>query len=340
MMNNNERIQELMNRMTSFQKPAYHKSELLGEMLGLQGDMVKLTYCEEHAENANLKIYDVENHLAELNEQCGGIAEQELKEFKNDCKDFSNLIRAEISGQRGEYRAFRTLDFIKSENRIIKNVELSDGELRTEIDALVITKAGLTIVEVKNTAKDIFIDERGDYYRTGEFLKWDCNIAEKMAVKETLLRKLLTSEEVKIPTIRKIVVFTDNRIQVQNKYIDIETCFVSQLAYKIDGFASEDFYDLDGIKKIVEQASVREVYPFEFDVEKFKRDYAVLMAKLEAANASDEQSEMSSDYIEREDIQDFEDGRNTIGKTAIVAGAIMFVTLVLTSAFKRRGNSK
>ncbi len=340
MINNNERIQELMNGMTSFQKPAYHKSGLLGEMLGLQGDMVKLTYCEEHAENANLKIYDVEHHLAELNEQCGGIADQELKEFKNDCKDFSNLIRAEISGHRGEFRAFRTLDFIKSENRIIKNVELSDGELRTEIDALVITKAGLTIVEVKNTAKDIFIDERGDYYRTGEFLKWDCNIAEKMAVKETLLRKLLASEEVKIPTISKIVVFTDNRIQVQNKYNDIETCFVSQLAYKIDGLASEDFYDLDGIKNIVEQASAREVYPFEFDVEKFKRDYAVLMAKLEAANASDEQNEMPTDFVECEDTHEHEDRRNTIGRTAIVASAVMFATLVLTSAFKKGGNSR
>ena len=104
---------------------------------------------------------------------------------------------------------------------------------------MVINPSGLVIIEVKNTAKDIFIDDRGDYFRTGEFLKWDCNIAEKMAVKETLLRKVLATAGIDTPDIHKIVAFTDNRIQVQNKCNMIETCFVSQLSYKIDDLRNE-----------------------------------------------------------------------------------------------------
>ncbi|MBQ6416842.1 MAG: hypothetical protein IJJ65_11405, partial [Butyrivibrio sp.] len=46
------------------------------------------------------------------------------------------------------------------------------------------TPGAVTIIEVKNTAKNIFLDENGDYFRTGEYLRWDCNIAEKMTLKE------------------------------------------------------------------------------------------------------------------------------------------------------------
>ena len=80
-------------------------------------------------------------------------------------------------------------------NIILKNIELKDGDDRTELDAVVITPYGITIVEVKNTARDIFIDENGNYYRTGEFLNWDCNIVQKMNLKEDLLKRALEKEE-------------------------------------------------------------------------------------------------------------------------------------------------
>lgn len=151
------------------------------------------------------------------------MADEELQRFKNGSKTFCNLIKAEVSGNRGEAKAFRTLQFILSKNIILKNVELSDGNLRTELDAVVITPSAITIIEVKNTAKNIFIDENGNYFRTGEFLKWDCNIAEKMSAKEELLRKVLAADSMNQIQIRSIVVFTDNRIEVQNKYSRIRT---------------------------------------------------------------------------------------------------------------------
>ena len=82
-------------------------------------------------------------------------------------KILCNLIKAEISGNRGEYKAFKTLEYLQSQNKVMRNVELSHGETRTEIDALVITPKCLTIVEVKNTSKNnLLIDEDGNYYRT------------------------------------------------------------------------------------------------------------------------------------------------------------------------------
>ena len=204
-----------------------------------------------------------------MNRDCGNVADEELQNFKNGSKMLCNLIKAEISGARGETKAFRTLQNIRNKNIVLRNVELCDGDLRTELDAVVIMPGTIVIVEVKNTAKDIFIDENGDYYRTGEFLRWDCNIAEKMMIKEDLLRKALESKGIQNVQLRSVVVFTDNRIEVQNKYSNIRTCFVSQLAYVINGFKGGKVLtneEMEQSERAIIEAERKQAYPFEFDV--------------------------------------------------------------------------
>ncbi len=250
-------------------------------MFNLQQEVVRLTFNEEHADTANLKIWDVENHLEQLNEECGHVADEELQRFKDGSKVLCNLIKAEISGSRGESKAFRALDYVKSRNLVLKNVELTDGDHRTELDAVVITPAAITIIEVKNTAKNIFIDDQGSYYRTGEFLKWDCDIAGKMNLKVELLRKSLAGSEFESMHIESVVVFTNNRIEVQNKCQSIKTCFVSQLPYIIDGLRGECSLSdekMHAVRVAIEEAACHESYPFEFDVQQYKKDFVVLMA--------------------------------------------------------------
>lgn len=286
------RVNELMASMNSFGKDAYYKSELLNEMFNLQSEIVALTFNDEHAVTANLKIWDVEKHLEQLNQDCGNVADEELKRFKDGSWKLSNLIKAEISGNRGEYKAFSKLDTLNTDHIILKNVELKDGDQRSELDAIVITPYGVTIVEVKNTSRNIFIDEEGNYYRTGEFLRWDCQIAQKMDVKEGLLRKILVDAGIENIRINRIVVFTDYRIQVQNKCESIRTCFASQLTYIIDGFKSADQIsreDMDNMEFLIRDAECREAYPVDFDVEQYKADFATLMAVLEEASAKAEE---------------------------------------------------
>ena len=283
------RVTELLNAMKSFSKDKYRKDELLTEMFALQEEIVGLTFNGEHASTADLRIWDVEKHLEQLNQECGGIANEELQRFEEGSKKLCNLIKAEISGNKGENRAFRTLQYIHSKNIILKNVELSHDDRRSELDAIVITPAGITIVEVKNTAKNIFIDDNGGYYRTGEYLKWDCNIADKMAIKEELLRVALANGGIDNIQITSVVVFTDDRIELQNKCPAIKTCFVSQLAYLIDDQNKETKYTDEAMKQIessIRETESKESYPFDFDVAKYKMDFALLMATLEDASAN------------------------------------------------------
>ncbi len=289
---NMNRVNELKANMNSFGKDAYYKNELLNEMFALQSEIVALTFNDDHAAIGNLKIWDVERHLEQLNQDCGNVADEELKRFKDGSWKLSNLIKAEISGNRGEYKAFSKLDTLRTDHIILRNVELKDGDQRSELDAIVITPYGVTIVEVKNTSRNIFIDEEGNYYRTGEFLRWDCQIAQKMDVKEALLRKVLTDSGIENVKINRIVVFTDYRIQVQNKCESIRTCFASQLTYIIDGFKSADQLsreDMDNMEFLIRDAECREAYPVDFDVEQYKADFATLMAVLEEASAKAEE---------------------------------------------------
>lgn len=294
---NMNRVNELMASMNSFGKEAYHKSELLDEMIALEKEIVALTFNENHAETANLKIRDVEDHLQLLNEECGNIVDHELARFKSEGKILTNMIKAEISGNKGERKAFRTLAYLQKEHIILKNVELKDEDLRTEIDAVVINPAGITIVEVKNTSRDIFIDEEGNYYRTGEFLNWDCNIMEKLELKEKLLRRALTKDGIGDVEINSIVVFTDNRIKVQNKCSNVKTCFVSQLAYIIDDLVGKKYInkvEMEHIEEAINEFKCKEVYPVNFDVAQFKKDFATLMVTLEQAKTKLEELEVEA----------------------------------------------
>ena len=296
------RVKELMSSMKSFGKEAYYRSELLDEMFALQREIVALTFNEDHASTADLRIWDVERHLEQMNQDCGNVADEELGRFEEGCKNLCNLIKAEISGRRGEYKVFRTLEYLNTNHIILKNVELQDGDLRSELDAVVITPGGITIVEVKNTAKNIFIDEEGNYYRTGEFLRWDCNIAQKMDIKEVLLRKVLESEGIEDVEINSVVVFMDNRIEVQNKYAQIRTCFVSHLAYIVDVFKSQTNLSqekMENIESLIRQAEHKEAYPVAFDVKQYKQDFAILMAVLEEASVKNEEQPEIEEVIEK-----------------------------------------
>lgn len=343
---NKNRVNELVATMESFGKEKYQKSELLTEMLALQQEIVGLTFNGDHASTADLKIWDVERHLDQLNQDCGNVADEELKRFKDGSKTLCNLIKAEISGSRGEAKAFRTLQYIRSKNIVLKNVELGDENLRAELDAVVITPGTVTIIEVKNTAKNIFIDENGDYFRTGEFLKWDCNIAEKMTLKEELLRKVLASDGMEDVKIRSIVVFTDNRIEVQNKYSRIRTCFISQLAYIIDGFKNDRHFtdeEMGQIEGLIRTAESKGSYPFDFDVAQYKLDFATVMAIIEEASAKEEESRYEEVVVEPktgawDGLKKFFTSKYVgYAGSAAAAATVTFISTVAVSAIRKGG---
>ena len=286
---NTNRANEIASSFTSFTKKAYHKTEILPELFALQTELVEKTFAEG-TETVGLKIWDVERHLDEMNAEFGGIVTKQLEVFRKDCKSLCNLIKAEISGNRGEAKAFNSLSCIHGKHTVLKNIELSNDEMRSELDAVVITRNGAFIVEVKNTSRNIFIDEDGNYYRTGEFLKWDSHIGEKMQIKRSLLRQVFDRKGLVDIPIYEIVVFTNNRIEVQNECRTLKTCFLSQLPYIIGKCRDTviSFEEMELAVQTVTEANIEKSYPFEFDVDAFKINFANILVALEEAEEANQ----------------------------------------------------
>ena len=266
-------------------KEIYHKSEVLPELLNYEQEIAVMAMGEEHKD---AKLVEVLGYFERENDELNGALTESLDRFRKDCLMINNLIKAEISGKKGEEKAFNSLERLRYENRVIKNLELSNEELSTEIDAVVITKKGAFIVEVKNTRRDIFIDENGDYFRNGEFLVHDSNIAYKMQVKETLLREALDKLGYSGIKIFSIVVFTNRNVQVQNKYNGFKTCFLSQLHYIIDDWKTPVYLinrDLDTIGNALTETALAVSYPMNFDTDAVKENFYTLLEEMQIAKS-------------------------------------------------------
>lgn len=288
-MNIETRKQEIINALTSCNRPTYKKEELLPEMMSLQKEVLEITFSKDHAGLADLRLWDVERHLEQLNEQCGGIATQELERFRLQSKEVCNLIKAEISGNRGEYKTNRTLEYLTVPNIVLKNVEFNDKDGRTEMDSIVVTPNGITIVEVKNTSRTVYIDELGNFYRTGDYLHLDCNIASKMQKREAILKKVLASIGIENVTIQSVLLFTNSRIEIQNKYNGITVSFLGQLNHYIENMVPSSKCtqeDMNAIVKGIMDNANRNEYALDFDPDMFKEAFAETVAKLEIASSA------------------------------------------------------
>lgn len=276
------RANEIMNRMTAFENDRYNRDEMLNEFFKLQKEMATIAFGENLSEEK--RFYDISDRYSEKNRRSRKVSAQKMETFRRECGAATNYIKAEISGRKGESKAFYKLGYLLSTHRLRKNIEFSNGNRKTEIDILVVTEKAAFIIEVKNTKRDIFIDEHGQYYRTGEFLKWDSDIGGKLAMREEFVREAAEKSGIHNLKIEKVVVFTDNRVGVQNKCKSIRTCFLSQLTSVIDTYKGEKVLTLEKIESLLEtvdEMTTNSSYAPEIDINKFKADFAEIVATMD-----------------------------------------------------------
>lgn len=276
------RVNEIMNRMTAFENDRYTRDEMLNEFFKLQNEMAIIAFGDAQSEGK--RFYDISDHYSDLNLSRNNKSEELVENFRRECGEATNYIKAEVSGRKGESKAFYKLNYLLSAHSIRKNIEIGDLSKKTEIDALVVTEKAAFIIEVKNTKRDIFIDADGQYYRTGEFLKWDSNLGAKLALREAFVRKAAEQAGIKNIRIEKIVVFTDNRVRVQNKCKSIRTCFLNQLTSVIDTYKGQkemSLSEIDNLMATVDEMTTVTSYSPDINVQQLKADFAELVAMMD-----------------------------------------------------------
>lgn len=266
----------------SLNKLVYQRDELIEELCRFEDEIISITFDKENNDD-HIKMYDALDYLAARNDQCYHIADRELEIFKNEALMLHNYLRKQMSGQKGENIIFRALTHLNNQDIVLKNIEISDGNRSTEIDALVISPKGITIIEVKNTHRDIFIDPNGNYFRTGEFLRYDSPVGEKMKFRESLIKQKLAQAGFSDIPVKSLLVFTNRCIQIQNKCPWIKTCFAANLVSSIDDNYEKNILNsvsMETIRSAITTGTEKKAYPLPFDVEQIRSDFTALLDKL------------------------------------------------------------
>ncbi len=145
------------------------------------------------------------------------------------------------------------------------------------------------MIEVKNSRRNIFIDENGDMYRCGDYTRFDSSLGEKMNGKVGLVRRTLEAAGFCNLKILSQVVFTNRNIEIQNKCRWMKHCHLARLPYIIQEFSGESLYteaNINAMCMAIQTAEHKESYSCDIDIAKFKEDFANVLTLLEEASSS------------------------------------------------------
>lgn len=275
----------LLSSLKGLSKNVYSREELLPEMDLLEEEMAQIVFedgLDIPVEYVHMSY--IMKHLHEMNNEAGNVADQELKKLSRLASIFSNHVRAQQSGITGEDRVEQYLSYMKSNHVVLRNLQLSDGVHNTEIDFLVLKQGVATIVEVKNSKRDIYIDDAGDMYKVGRYENFDSHLGTKMDFRAEVIKQLLKDAGFENMKIEKVVVFTNNRIQVQKDYRGFRVCFLSRLPHLIDDFYGTGVIQftkhLQQMADFIQSKDLNEYYPFDMDVREFKEAFADAYLKI------------------------------------------------------------
>ena len=132
------------------------------------------------------------------------------------------------------------------------------------------------------------INYRCVYYRKDEHCIQDCNIEERMELKEELLKKELSARGFDNVLVNSLVVFTNDTVGIENRCEKIMTCFTSQINHIIEKQRSDvclTYNEMIKIYRTVRATTTKEEYFGKLNVESYKADFATLMVLLEEATA-------------------------------------------------------
>jgi hypothetical protein len=278
-------MEEIKTNLTAFDKKAYTKKEVLNQLLALQTQMGR-ELPELLSAKPKARAHDIVSYLKKWNGERGNIADAELAEFAEQSKAYTERIRAEVSGIEGERKAYRSLQTIKKPCKLLHNVELKCEGHVTEIDIVAVTNSAVFLVEVKNSTRDIIIDEKGNYSRIAKsgYQVRDKNIGVQMNEKEFVVRSILKSAGYEDINIQSLVVFTNSNINVENRYPYIKECYLSDLPHIIEEYEAKIQYRAQMLTKLVEvilAARSDDSWPIKFDVDAYKTAFATVLAKLQ-----------------------------------------------------------
>lgn len=260
----------------------YTNQEVVDRLKELQSAMARGVFEKTHAEN--LRDKDIMLHFKTLAEEYGLEQTDTYRRFETNMQDLSYTIGTYIKGMSGERMAKKSLKLLSFDKsvRILYNVQLEDEDAQAEYDAIVIAPYGSFVIEVKNWDGDVTITPSGLLTKNKGGIA--CSLADKMSIKEALLREYL--QDLFPENYHNILLIPNEKTHVQDDYKRIFVCNGGALSYDIRSFASEKgLLNAEQVSAIAETICAHHKEQRTLCTVKCNEiisDYANLMAQIEA----------------------------------------------------------
>ena len=241
-----------------FTRNDYTFSEYADQLLKFQKATADLV-MEDEENTEYIRIADIISRCERIAREKNLLWDHKVHDGLVGLEQVKKSIAVTMAGISGEKRVSRSFQYVsRPDARYFKNIYITDGNKETEMDAVIVTKSGLIILEVKNAKEDITIDPDGRILFNNSSCYHDISIGDKMSMKRELLRKRMKEEfkangideELVIDSILVFSTPNGTRIHVCDQFRQEQYCFRGSLFKRIDSFESGIEYSDEDIEKI------------------------------------------------------------------------------------------
>ena len=285
---NKQTVESILGRfekMNILTRTDYTFVEYVDELFKFQTEVAKLIFNQEDI--AGIRMNEVVAKCEAMAREKNLKGCHEVRDGINALKTIEKEISIAMSGKKGEDRVAYTFQFVeRPDASFFRNVYINDESEETEIDAVVITKNGAFVIEVKNVKEDITINPNGRILYDNSTCYHDNNIGEKMEKKRRLLKKRIEEEFCKNGIEKEVIVDSilvfstpkDVRVIVNDQFREEKYCFNGRVIDRIDNFVSEISYteeELEVLNQILSDMKTNQKrFDIKFDPDVIKSNFA------------------------------------------------------------------
>ena len=210
---------------------AFTNDEIIERLKELERSLLKKVFEDSYCDS--LRTYDLIRHLENKDRELGLGDSAEFSKLMDGLRKVSSSIGARINGKYGERLASKTLRCLRGESLLIPNVALENGGSFEEFDHIVITGAGVFVIEVKNYSNNAVIDEAGVLH-CGHVTY---NVGERMLEKTQALWDAISFASegfLSIDDIHCILLFVNDEYKVSDYFHRVSVKRRGQIVYDIN----------------------------------------------------------------------------------------------------------
>ena len=280
---------------------AYTHDQLLDGMKGFERAALREVFRDGYSES--LRAYDLASHFRDMASKYALCDNEVYGRLSSGLHRLSREISSLVNGARGERYMARALGWLKCENEVLLNVELEYEGERCEYDAIVVTPAGIDIVESKFFNYHAEIDSDGFFHDRARSRERSYNVGEKMRAKEHVLFSVIEAASpgtVPRSCIRSVLFVANNNAVVEDRFGLVDVCNSGQVCPLIEGRRGEalDRDARSAVVNAVEDAKQAFLYEPPLDFDQLRSDIADFIVMTERAAARSEAAEENAVEVE------------------------------------------